>query len=125
MNKSDRINCRGVVPESWACVDCGINTAPGCSNRIQMELQFAADWDNQGVKQTIDEVSEVYMVKPLVWKAARIDDMGGCLCIGCLEQRIGRALVPKDFLRNHAFHALPGTDRLLARRDGSSQTRQS
>jgi hypothetical protein len=45
-------------------------------------------------------------------------DMGGCLCIGCLEKRISRTLVPKDFDRRHAFHVLPGTARLLNRRDG-------
>jgi hypothetical protein len=23
------IHARGAVPESWACIDCGVNTAPG------------------------------------------------------------------------------------------------
>jgi hypothetical protein len=41
----------------------------------------------------------------------------GCLCIGCLEKRIGRRLKPKDFT-DHPFNQLPGTPRLLNRRDG-------
>jgi hypothetical protein len=47
-----------------------------------------------------------------------METMGGCLCIGCLEKRLGRRLGPKDFLRHHAFMRLPGTERLLNRRDG-------
>jgi hypothetical protein len=47
-----------------------------------------------------------------------MEEMGGCLRIGCLEKRIGRTLTPKDFSRNHPFSALPETQRLLNRRDG-------
>jgi hypothetical protein len=107
---------RGRIPESWACIDCGINTAPGCMNRAQLERAFAADWNNQGVKQRIHERSEVYTVKPAIWEAAGIEGMGGCLCIGCLEKRLGRTLIPRDFLRNDPFNSMPGTDRLLSRR---------
>jgi hypothetical protein len=107
---------RGKLPESWSCIDCGINTAPGLLNREQMEHAMAADWNDQGVDQTIDERSEVYTVKSAVWKAARMGPMAGCLCIGCLEQRLGRTLTPRDFLRNHPFNQAPGTERLLARR---------
>ena len=40
----------------------------------------------------------------------------GCLCIGCLEQRIGRKLMPMDF-PDHVFNTdLPGTPRLMERR---------
>ena len=109
---------RGVIPESWACIDCGINTAPGILNRVRAEQAFAADWNNEGVQQTVDEWSEVYIVKLKVWQAAGMEAMGGCLCIGCLEGRIGRTLLPQDFLRNHPFHWLPGTKRLMERRDG-------
>jgi hypothetical protein len=119
---------RGVIPESWACIDCGINTAPGMLNRVQAERAFAADWQHRGIKQTVGELSEIYLVKPATWKGAGMEDdkelwdrtrtMGGCLCIGCLEIRIGRTLVPNDFKRNHPLNSLPGTKRLLARRDG-------
>ena len=65
---------------------------------------------------TIDDRCEVYMVREKVWAEAGMEPYGGCLCIGCLEKRLGRRLRPKDFQRNHPFQALPGTDRLLGRR---------
>jgi hypothetical protein len=108
----------GLVPETWACIDCGINTHPGSLNRKQMEQAFALDWNNQGIKIRYDDRTEVYMVKDPVWKAAGMGDFDGCLCIGCREKRIGRTLVPKDFKRNHPFNIMPGTARLLSRRDG-------
>jgi hypothetical protein len=108
---------RGLIPESWACIDCGVNTAPGLANRAQAEKAFAADWKNEGLKVTIDERSEVYTVKPSVWQAAGMETMGGCLCIGCLEKRLGRTSVRKDFVRNHPFNSMPGTERLLSRRE--------
>ena len=57
----------------------------------------AADWSDKGVTQTINSWSEVYTVKPAVWKAAGMEPMDGCLCIGCLEQRLGRTLTARDF----------------------------
>lgn len=60
--------------------------------------------------------AEVYTVRPAIWKRAGMEDWGGCLCIGCLEKRIGRRLKPKDFLRDHPFNSMPGTERLLSRR---------
>lgn len=109
---------RGMVPETWACTDCGINTHPGGHGRKRLEQLLALDWNNQGVEVAYGEHTEVYMVKSAIWKAAGMTDMGGCLCIGCLEKRIGRTLTPKDFDRKHPFHALPGTARLRSRRDG-------
>jgi hypothetical protein len=32
---------KGLTPESWCCVDCGINTFPGCQTRIEMERASA------------------------------------------------------------------------------------
>jgi hypothetical protein len=82
-----------------------------------MEHAMAADWNDQGVEQTICERSEVYTVKSAIWEAAGMEPMAGCLCIGCLEQRLGRTLTPRDFSRNHPFNnKTPGTERLLARR---------
>jgi hypothetical protein len=65
------------------------------------------------------------MVKAKIWKAAAMEDFDGCLCIGCLEKRIGRRLVPKDFIRNHPFNAWPGTTRLLERRGDDQAGRYS
>jgi len=112
----------GKVPESWCCVDCGVNTAPGCMNRADMEHSFrqlkaaGALAVEEGVPQKINNWSEVYAVHDKVWNAAGIDAFGGCLCIGCLEKRLGRKLRPKDFQRDHALNRGPGTPRLMDRR---------
>jgi len=41
-------------------------------------------------------IKEYYMVRDAVWIAAR-GPLLGMLCIGCLEARLGRRLVPDDF----------------------------
>jgi hypothetical protein len=107
----------GLFPESWLCVDCGMNTAPGMLGRAEMEAAFAAAEASgkDGIKQTFDDRTEVYTVREAIWKACGMEPDGGCLCIGCLERRIGRALRPKDFRRNHPFNTMPGTERLLKR----------
>jgi hypothetical protein len=43
---------------------------------------------------------------------------GGCLCIGCLEKRIGPTLTPKEFSRKHPLNKMPDTERLLVRAAG-------
>jgi hypothetical protein len=43
-------------------------------------------------------LGEWYMVRDSVWNAAGMETMGGCLCIGCLEERLGRRLTPEDFI---------------------------
>ena len=115
----------GVTPESWVCIDCGINTAPGIPSRVEMERRYRT-WvainklsgaDPPIAEFTFDEHCEVFMVRDSVWKAAGMEPMGGCICIGCLEKRLGRRLNPKDFPRRHPFNSLPGTARLLERRD--------
>jgi hypothetical protein len=42
-------------------------------------------------------LGEWYMVHDDVWKAAGMETMGGALCIGCLEERLGRDLTADDF----------------------------
>lgn len=77
-------------PEEWSragkhasifddttCDDCGMET-----NHIKRD----------------DDGAEFYMVKPAVWKAA--EAAGGkanFLCVGCLEDRVGRPLRSSDF----------------------------
>jgi hypothetical protein len=102
------------VPETWCCVDCGHNTAPGCSTRAELELRF--NNGESGIRQRFDDRSEAYMVRERVWEAAGMEPMGGCLCIGCLELRLGRRVRPTDFQRDHPFNYLPGTQRLMNRR---------
>jgi hypothetical protein len=109
----------GRVSEHSLCVDCGVNTDPSNPTKKEMakriwEAKLAGrEW---GDTITIDDRCEVYMVREKVWAEAGMGPYGGCLCIGCLEKRLGRRLRPKDFQRNHPFHVLPGTDRLLGRR---------
>ena len=38
MNRPD---LKGVAPESWACIDCGFDTAPGAPNRAQVQKASA------------------------------------------------------------------------------------
>jgi hypothetical protein len=51
------------------CASCGVNTS---------------------------EIGEYYMVTDAIWDAHGPAD--GCLCIGCLENRMGRRLRPDDFI---------------------------
>jgi hypothetical protein len=106
------VDSTGWAPESWCCVDCGVNTAPGCPTRAELEQAFNA---RQGVDQRIDDRSEIYMVRAAIWRAADMEPLGGCLCVGCLELRLGRRLKPKDFERDHFLNQVPGTPRLMRR----------
>ena len=108
-----RTSLKGLTPESWLCVDCGFNTAPGCLNRKEKELVFNFQ---ESIEENVNSNSEIYQVTADVWKLTGLEDWGGCLCIGCLEKRIGRRLKPNDFDPNHPFSSLPGTRRLLKRR---------
>jgi hypothetical protein len=117
------VDAKGKVPESWNCVDCGINTAPGLLNREETERAFSTaialeklGGPKASVEQHVGGLSEVYIVHKKVWAASGVEEMGGCLCIGCLEKRIGRQLTPKDFMRDHPFNTqYPGTERLKQR----------
>jgi hypothetical protein len=77
------------ITESWLCVDCGFNTAPDETGKSPMRLSS----DN-----------EVYTVRNSIWAKAGMEPFGGCLCVGCLEKRLGRRLRPKDFKRDHVFN---------------------
>ena len=103
----------GHVTEDWLCVDCGANTAPGIPDGITTLQQVEATGNSA---MHIDADTEAYMVRNAIWKKAGMEPFGGCLCIGCLEKRLGRRLKPKDFLRGHPFNAMPGSERLLKRR---------
>jgi hypothetical protein len=95
----DRFDLKGITPESWACIDCGINTAPGSPSRVELERRYRTSVAIEKLSGkapelatlTFDERCEVYTVREAVWKAAGMEPMGGCLCVGCLEQRLGRS----------------------------------
>jgi hypothetical protein len=106
------------MPENWLCIDCGANTAPGNLTRAELAGAFSVLSANKTPNLHFDEDTEIYTVRKTVWKAAGMEPMGGCLCIGCLENRLGRRLRPKDFQHGNGLNdpQLPGTPRLLDRR---------
>ena len=93
LHNPDAKSAKGHIPKSWLCVDCGVNTAPGFSTRKEVEL---ASVFHDEVEQHYSDDQEGYTVTPEVWKATGLEDWGGCLCVGCLERRIGRRLKPTD-----------------------------
>jgi hypothetical protein len=105
-------SARGKTPESWLCVDCEINTAPSMPDRKQVDLALALYGKTE---IQFDRDTEVYQLRDEVWKKIGMEPMSGCLCIGCVEKRIGRRLRPRDFAE-HIFNSMPGTPRLLQRR---------
>ena len=80
------IDAKGKAPESWNCVDCGINTAPGLLNRVEIERAFSTaialeklGGPKASVDQRVGEDTEVYYVRDKVWDASGVEGMGGCL----------------------------------------------
>jgi hypothetical protein len=114
-NEEQPQSLKGLMSEHHNCIDCGHNTHPGFPPRELAEFLMQRDGV---IPMTVTEDSELYIVKVSVWKAAGMEPYGGCLCVGCLERRIGRRLRPKDFKRDHSFNnsELPCTDRLRDRR---------
>jgi hypothetical protein len=108
----------GYTSDSHLCIDCGFNTAPGYPTRAELESKYAGIGRPAEVEACIDSNSEVFMLREKVWAETGVAGYGGCLCVGCVEKRIGRTLKPKDFLRGHAFNGprIPGSPRLLKRR---------
>jgi hypothetical protein len=49
--------------ESWCCIDCGVNTVPGCSTRAEIEDAYRSpDYDPDHVADVVlTSDSEVYM----------------------------------------------------------------
>src|SRR5215467_2350570 len=104
MNKCERskmndqikltVDIRDWSSESWLCVDCGFNTAPGFLSRVERQKAFKAN--GRCIQETIDSNSEVYTVRDSVWQRTGLEP-GGCLCIDCLEKRLGRRLNSEDF----------------------------
>jgi hypothetical protein len=79
----------GHATEHWLCVDCGIDTAPGFPDGPTTIRDIEAEGASYA---SIGGDSEVYMVREAVWAKAGMEPFGGCLCIGCLERRLGRKL---------------------------------
>jgi hypothetical protein len=114
-----KLDFKGLISESYLCIDCGFNTAPGNLDRAESEryaeAQLAAGIKEWGTPVYWSAQQETYIVHNHVWKKAGMEPYGGCLCIACLEKRIGRRLIPDDFPK-HPFNEMVGTARLLERR---------
>ena len=54
------VDMRDWSSESWLCVDCGFNTAPGFLSRVERQKAFEAN--GRRIQETIDSNSEVYTV---------------------------------------------------------------
>ena len=67
----DSVRFGASVPDTWLCVDCGWNTAPGFRAAQQVLEAFNAGY---GVEQTFSDKDELYCVLDRVWTAA---GMGG------------------------------------------------
>ena len=95
-----------LFPFDVRCVDCGMET----------ESSILTD-------DTVEPVPgrwEYYWVKEEVWAAAGMPhDLGGALCVGCIEARLGRRLRPRDFDFTRSENLYPdswATPRLVSRR---------
>jgi hypothetical protein len=79
-----------MIEPDWCCQDCGVDT---------------------------DAIDEYYMVTDPLWEQATHGEIAGHLCIGCLEQRLGRTLHATDFTDYYVntTHQLRRSPRLIAR----------
>jgi hypothetical protein len=69
------------MAESWQCIDCGRNTAPGIKNRAQTEQAFQIQklmGKDGSVSMELNDESEVYHLRDAVWKAAGMAPFDGC-----------------------------------------------
>jgi hypothetical protein len=60
---------KGTTPESWCCVDCGINTAAGFPSRIEMERAYngaALRLEKPTISVQFNEHCEVYTLMALM-----------------------------------------------------------
>ncbi|WP_255951566.1 hypothetical protein [Streptomyces odontomachi] len=83
-----------LVPSRWIATR-------RCSGRIHLRiLRHGATWRPDLPCcdcRTATARTEYYMVNDTVWAAAGMPVGAGILCIGCLEQRLGRQLIATDF----------------------------
>src|SRR5262249_24626833 len=99
----------GLFPDNYTCVDCGMNTWPRHPTRGEGEqprrAARAAGKQWGGTTMTFTSETEAYYVYPHVWEATGLGGFwNGCLCICCLESRIGRPLQPFDFIPDNGFN---------------------
>jgi hypothetical protein len=68
-------------------------------------------------RRPVQEIGHYYCVEDAVWRASGLPPNGGCLCLSCLEQRLGRLLRYKDFKVTHpgGLAFWDGKERMLPR----------
>jgi hypothetical protein len=119
----DEFDMWGLIPDSYVCIDRGMDTWPGHQTRAEVEQAMRAakaagkEWRSS---MTFTQETEAYYVHPHVWEASGVGFWEGVLCIGCLEKRLGRRLQPFDFTQDNGFNdpSLPGTRRRFERLTG-------
>lgn len=74
---------------------------PKADHRIANRIARLTEGNSFACVECTCDVSEIgeydYMVHDEVWKLAELGETDGMLCVGCLEERIGRRLQADDF----------------------------
>ena len=78
----DPMDLRGIVPESNKCVDCGYDTAPETTERVETEKLYRAGEEKLGIVTANWETTENYYLRPAIWAKIGMKPWGGCLCVG-------------------------------------------
>jgi hypothetical protein len=74
------------VTESWLCIDCGVNTAPGCSTRAEVE---AVPKKRKVVGQMqFNGKSEVYTVRAAVWGKTCLKRLAAVYALAALRSAL-------------------------------------
>jgi hypothetical protein len=81
--------------KEFECVDCSVNT---------------------------HTIREYYMVQFDLWNSVMVSQNTGMLCIGCLEDRIGRTLTTEDFIEAPINYGMFGWSDRMRNRLGSKFT---
>src|SRR5262249_10220981 len=103
------------TPDNWDCIDCGRDTLPGSNYRLFKMLGLPVSLRGSvkaGTKKRPSTIeislqppthnAEMFALHSRIWRAAGAPD--GCLCVGCVERRIGRKLTSRDFLKRHPLN---------------------
>jgi hypothetical protein len=85
----------------WACdVGCQalpLGFPPPWNEHESLDHEATIDTTFRCVDCGEDKNGEYYMVANEVWATSGLAPNGGMLCLACLERRIGRLLVSRDF----------------------------
>lgn len=84
-------------------------------NKNEVEDKFK---DFECVDCTINThyINEYYMVQFELWNSVMVHQNSGMLCIGCLEDRLGRTLTTNDFIEAPINYGIFGwSDRMRDR----------